>query len=61
MAKVKERGVKEEKKYGLKQLLESEQFTENRDILSVVMREDEQLTVDELKKRIEKFLKSEVS
>lgn len=60
MAK-KESEVKEEQKYGLKQFLESETFSENRDVLSVVMEKDEQLTVDELKKRIEKFLKSEVN
>ena len=46
--------------FSKKVLAESKRLREYRDIISVIMADDEKLTIEEAEKRIEKFLKRSV-
>lgn len=64
MKKEKNNKTKEkvdEYKFSKKQLMSSEQFKNYKDILSVVINDNEELSLKETKERIEKFMKGKVN
>lgn len=52
--------VKKEVVFSKEQLKNSKSFEKYKDIVTVVMADDEKITKSELQKRIDKFLKKEV-
>lgn len=64
MKKEKNNKTKEkvdEYKFTKKQLISSEQFKNNKDVLSVVINDNEELSIKEAQERIEKFMKGKVN
>lgn len=52
--------IKKEVVFNKEQLKNSKSFEKYKDIVTVVMADDEKITKSELQKRIDKFLKKEV-
>ncbi|WP_158097734.1 hypothetical protein [Tyzzerella sp. An114] len=52
--------IKKEVVFSKEQLKNSKSFEKYKDIVTVVMADDEKITKSELQKRIDKFLKKEV-
>ena len=52
--------IKKEVVFSKEQLKNSKSFEKYKDIVTVVMSDDEKITKSELQKRIDKFLKKEV-
>ncbi len=64
MKKEKNNKTKEkddEYKFTKKQLISSEHFKNNKDVLSVVINDNEELSIKEAQERIEKFMKGKVN
>lgn len=47
-------------KFTKKSLLQSKKYLDRRDILNVLIKDDEEITLNEIDKRIEKFMKGSV-
>lgn len=63
MGKEKQNSVEEkvvEDKFTKKQFLSSKLFKNNKDVLNVVIKDDEELSIKEAKERIENFMKGKV-
>ncbi len=53
--------VKQEvQKYSKKQLLQSKKYLDRKDVIGVVVKDNEEITLEELNKRIYTFMKGEV-
>ena len=61
MKKEKNNKTKEKYKFTKKQLISSEHFKNNKDVLSVVINDNEELSIKEAQERIEKFMKGKVN
>ncbi len=61
MDKKETREVKQEvQKYSKKQLLQSKKYLDRKDVLGVVVKDGENVTLEELDKRISTFMKGKV-
>lgn len=56
----KEKKVVIENKFTKEQLISSKLFKNNKDILNVLIQDNEEISIDEVQKRIEKFRKGKV-
>ena len=59
-AKTKDDIVTDEVRFSKEQLVNSKQFTNRKDALSVIIEDDEELTIDEVNDRLNKFMSEEV-
>lgn len=50
-----------ELKFTKEQFLESKLFSNNRDLIQALLKDDEKITIDELKTRIEEYMKGKVN
>ncbi len=57
---VKTKEVKVADKYTKAKLINAKQFANRKDILAVLVKEDEELSIEEATKRIDVFMKGEV-
>lgn len=58
--KKEEKKVVIENKFTKEQLISSKLFRNNKDILNVLIQDNEEISIDEVQKRIEKFRKGKV-